>query len=279
MNNPALPLLPAHFSSWLQELDISPKSNHSASELLQLSTEVLLLILQNLALPELINFLSSSKQLLSYTSLAFTSRTMRVLQQFTGSKSSDCHRTILALRSRFYRTRYVGFEERWRIILRVNDSASHIYRIRTANPTRQLTLKTHGSITGSLLSKYEHLILEIPSNHVEYCRIYTIDVDERKYIVAFKIQSQVIGIKSSAFVDVFVPTSSFDLIGFGQDEIGIRSLKFGDSHWSHGSPDDLQCWEGYSKRENSSSQFRILRDVRLFLRLLSFCSNILKLGT
>ncbi|OJJ45687.1 hypothetical protein ASPZODRAFT_509932 [Penicilliopsis zonata CBS 506.65] len=60
-----------------------------------------------------------------------------------------------------------------------------------------------------------------------------------------------------------------ETIGLVVDSLGIRSLRFGDLPWSSGRPEDINCWEGFSQRQEDR-RVRIVRDALKF-RQLSWC--------
>lgn len=266
MSDPSLPLFPSTLPVWLENFDLVPKSAYGNSQLLQLPPEVLHIIMRRLRLSDMVKLLCSSKECLLHVPLAFDHQTLPIIQQFTGHKKSDARSMslmILGIYSKFHKTGYSGHDKRWKLMSKINSLALYIHEMRQNKLIWQSTDKfsTPAPRLRAMDCKVEfreqvvHLL-----DCTKQVRVYTTSIDGRQYVSGLRIKHEVAGIESASYVDVAIVGAPFDVLEHCQDELGIRSLRFGKSSWSHGDPGSLRCWEGFSRRRQAS-RFRVIQDV------------------
>lgn len=179
---------------------------------------------------------------------------------------------MLALYSKFMPRRYSGLDRRWEVISTVACRAKYIAAvpgdcttIPTVNPTSLFESVDHPF-------GFQGLIAEVPSN-LRIIEVYSVWLDTGCYVCGIKFQTDttclLLGKQSNCRQKLYTPSFGVDIIRFIVEPCGLRSLMFGDSQWSHGDPESLGYWEGFSKQ--ADSRIRIVQDIRMLICVLSPC--------
>lgn len=157
-----------------------------------------------------------------------------------------------------------GLDKRWDVVTRIRDITGHIPN----TPVRRLAAPTLdvGAPCQYVSHSFgfEELILDIPDD-AKTIAVHMTTILGNHYVSGIEFETeeaQIVNGKSTLLKRIKFPSTGIDLLRFVVDGLGVRSLKFGDSQWIIGSPESIQCWEGYSTRQ-AGRRLRIVRDVRV----------------
>ena len=170
---------------------------------------------------------------------------------------------ILGIYCRFHKTEYSGLDKRWKLMSKIGSLSLYLRGMRQNSLKRQSTAKflTPAPLPKTMDCKVEFREQEIHlPNCTKQVRVYTTSVNERQYVSGLRIQHEMAGIESTSYVDVTIVNAPLDILGHCEDELRIRSLRFGKSSWSHGEPVFLRCRERFSRRRQASHLI-IINDV------------------
>lgn len=222
-----------------------------------------MIILKYLPPSALISFFCSSKQALAFADL-FSQQHRWHFYRSIDIMSTSCYgqALMLAIFSEFSRTQYLGLDKRWELQSNVVPLAKYLCHI----PENDRNLPTFNvraplqPVTHSF--SFHRLVAKIPD------KINAIEVHSRvlwgnRYVCGIGCQTgaglQFFGNQSDVLDNVDI-SHQIDRIGFVMDALGIQTMKFGESRWSSGGPEDIRCWEGLSMR-HGDTEIRIIQDV------------------
>lgn len=248
-------------------VDLEPQwdtASYTASSLLRLPPELILMILEYLPPSAVLQFFLVSKRALLYADM-FCAQNPHYFYRCCDpcDDTIDKRHLMIALAAKLSYSKYRELDMRWEVVSRIAHIAGLISLV-PEDPTH-----THTSNPRAPLQPVGHqfglceIILRVP-DHVEAIDVWAMNLEGRHYVCGLGIQSiskySVYGNKTGLLHRTNFPNGLIDSIGFATDALGIRCIQWSGSR--NGGLDGAECWEGLSlKRE--SQEIRIIHDVSI----------------
>lgn len=266
-HNPCDPILLNPLSIKLDLCNLQ-ETVYDRLNLLQLPPEILMMILQTLPPSSVLSFFCSSKKALSLANTFCDKRQLHFCglvgtMELVGTKDTTDYRQMLLS---IPKSQDPELDQRWELLSKVTQLATYVVKIDRKcllGPT--LDMKAPLKFVHHPFG-FKNLVADI-SDDVKSIEVYMRALYENHYVCGIRLDAStthpiIVGNESKVSYKVDVSQFRIDTIRFTVDSLGLRALQFGGSQWSPRDPAQIGCWEGFSRRRDTT-KIQIVQDVSI----------------